>query len=80
MMAQGENSVEEYELTKPPNWSGIERTTASTKLAGLKEDCVKIILNKVVTDWSDFLEPVEERFPAIISRHARTIKSYLFPA
>jgi hypothetical protein len=73
--ASDANKTKTFELSKLPNWEGIHKTNVSVKLPRKKDEFVKIILNKGINDWSDFSDPAHEQFPAVITRHPKTIKN-----
>lgn len=68
------SSADVLQLTKLPNWSELQTSSATIGMPHSKDDAVRVILNKTAKQWSDMSEPADTHLPALVSRDTRTLQ------
>ncbi|OCL09419.1 hypothetical protein AOQ84DRAFT_375857 [Glonium stellatum] len=76
---KSEYCEEAIELTRLPNWAGIQSSTATVQLPKSRDEMISIILNKSAKPYYDMSEQIDDQLPAVIRRDQRAVKRILEP-
>jgi len=68
-----EYTAKSLELTKIPNWPGLDTSTATIWIPKTMDERIQIILNKSAKTWNELSDPVEGRLPAIIRKSPKIL-------
>lgn len=68
-----EYTAKSLELTKIPNWPGLDTSTATIWIPKTMDERIQIILNKSAKTWNELSDPIEGRLPAIIRKSPKIL-------